>query len=222
MLVVALALLLGVGTAARASQWGAFVEASDSSLDPAILEAFRTGDFDTQVEICTAMGRRRDPLAAGLLSALLTDHARQSSYRSEHLLRLLLESLFAPRHGEQILRQRLDANREELLAAQSRWTTFADAQLKAALLRILPLFDPSLSLPVLMTAAKSLVEALEAGGGLLPPDQTGLVLDFLGATQQIATPDFLDPCLDIAQLSREKVVIDKARLVAASIRARSP
>ncbi len=218
-LALALVLLLSTGAAARASQWGAFVEGSDRSLDPAILEAFRTGDFDTRREICAAMGRRSDPLAAGLLSELLSDFTRQHAYRGEHLLRVLLDSLFDPRQGQAILRQRIEANREELVAALSRWNSFADAQLKGALLRILPYFDPSLSLPVLMAAGQSLVDALDARKGLLTPDETGLVLDFLGVTQQIGTPDFLDPCLSVARLSREKVVIDKARSVAASIRA---
>ena len=217
-LAAACALLLCVGAASRASQWGPIVEASDRSLDPAILEAFQTGDFDTQIEICAAMGRRSDPLAAGLLAALLAGFSRQDAHRGEHLLRVLLESLFDPRLGEAGLRERFEANREELLAAQSRWDSFADAQLKGALLRILPFFESSLSLPFLMAAGKSLVEALDASDGLLPPGETGLVLDFLGTAQRISTPDFLDPCLEMARLSREKVVIDRARLVAAGIR----
>jgi hypothetical protein len=218
-LAAACALLLCVVAASRASEWGPFVEASDRSLDPAIIEAFQAGDFDTQIEICAAMGKRSDPLAAGLLAALLAGFSRQDAYRSEHLLRVLLESLFDPRHGEAGLRERFEANRGELLAAQSRWGSFADAQLKGALLRILPFLESSFSLPLLMAAGKSLVESLEASDGLLPPDMTGLVLDFLGTAQRISTPDFLDPCLEMARLSREKVVIDKARLVVAGIRA---
>ncbi len=218
-LAAACALLLCVGAASRASEWGPFVEASDRSLDPAILEAFQTGDLDTQLEICAAMGRRKDPLAAGLLAVLLSGFALQSAYRGEHLLRVLLESLFDQRHGEAGLRERFEANQEELLEAQSRWGSFADAQLKGALIRILPFFDSSLSLPFLMAAGKSLVEELEASKGVLSPDETGLMLDFLGTAQRISTPDFLDPCLELARLSREKAVIDRARLVAAGIRA---
>ncbi len=218
-LAIACALLLCIGAAARASQWGPFVEASDRSLDPVILEAFQTGDFDTQIEICAAMGRRSDPLAAGMLSVLLSGFARQNAFRVEHLLRVLLESLFDPRLGETGLQERFEANREELLTAQSRWGSFADAQLKGALLRILPFFDSTLSLPFLMAAGKSLIEALDASDGLLPPDETGLVLDFIGTVQRIPTPDFLDPCLEIARLSREKVVVDRARFAAAGIRA---
>jgi hypothetical protein len=211
--------LLLCARAAGASEWGTLVEASDRTLDPAILEAFETGDYDTRLSICEAMGRRSDPLAAGLIAALLSDFSHRGGYRGEHLLRVLLESLFDPQLGPAVLRERYEANTEQLLAAESRWDAFADPQLKAALLRILPLFDPARSLPLLMAAGKNLIDALEKVDGLLPPDETGLILDFLSTAQRISTPDFLDPFLEIARLSREKVVIDKARLVAAGIRA---
>ena len=216
-LAMACALLL-CPCAAGAAEWGRLVEASDRSLDPAILEAFETGDYDTRLSICEAMGRRSDPLAAGLLAALLADFSRLRGYRGEHLLRVLLESLFDPHLGPAVLRERYEANTEQLLAAELRWDAFADPQLKAALLRILPLFDPSRSLPLLMAAGRSLIDALEKRGGLLPQAETGLLLDFLTTVEGLPDSEFLDPCLEVARLSREKIVIDRARALARKLR----
>ena len=217
-LAMACALLL-CARVAGASEWGRLVEASDRSLDPAILEAFATGDYDTRLSICEAMGRRSDPLAAGLLSALLSDFSKRGGYRGEHLLRVLLESLFDPRLGPAVLRGRYEANTEQLLVAESRWEAFADPQLKAALLRILPLFDRASSLPLLMAAGRSMIDALEKGDGLLPQAETGLLLDFLAAVEALSDSGFLDPCLEVGRLSREKIVIDRARAIARKLRA---
>jgi hypothetical protein len=215
---MACALLL-CARAAGASEWGRLVEASDRTLDPAILEAFETGDYDTKLSICEAMGRRSDPLSAGLLAALLADFSQRRGYRGEHLLRVLLESLFDPRLGPAVLRERYEANTEQLLAAESRWDAFADPQLKAALLRILPLFDQTRSLPLLMAAGKNLIDTLEKRDGLLPQAQTGLLLDFLTTVEGLPDSEFLDPCLEVARLSREKTVIDRARAIARKLRA---
>jgi len=217
-LAMACALLL-CPRAAGAAEWGRLVEASDRSLDPAILEAFETGDYDTRLSICEAMGRRSDPLAAGLLAALLAEFSQRGGYRGEHLLRVLLESLFDPRLGPAVLRDRYEANTEQLLAAELRWDAFADPQLKAALLRILPLFDQASSLPLLMAAGKNLIVALEKRDGLLPQAETGLLLDFLATVEELPHSEFLDPCLDVARLSREKIVIDRARTLARKLRA---
>lgn len=215
-------LLLFQAAAAAAADWSSFVESSDSSLDPAIVAAFETGDFDTRLTICTAMGRRQDPMAESLLRHLITVTAKGEHYQAEHLLRALLESLFAPEHRPEALQARYVANRQTLWDMEARWDTFADPQLRAVLLRILPLFDPAKARPFLMAAGSVLIERLRVDRGLLPPGETGLVLDFLAAVQVFPDSDFLEPCLSIASLSREKPVIDRARDAAALIRAGMP
>jgi len=205
--------------AAAAGGWGDFVAASDSSLDPAIIAAFETGDFDTRLSICQAMGRRADPVAQSLLFHLIRVTSRGERHQAEHLLRALLESLFSPEGSPEALQQRYAANREALLDVEARWDTFADPQLRAILLRILPLFDKGQARPILMAAGSALIGMLEQAEGLLPPGETGLLLDFLAAVETIRDPDFLELCLSITRLSREKPVIDRARRASAAVRA---
>ncbi len=218
----AVAALLCALPAAADSIWGPFVEASDSSQDGAIVEAVAGGDFDTRLEICRAMGRRQDPGARELLLWLLTVSERGNSAQAEHLLRVLLESLFDPGRGPQALQQRYGANRDALAEALARWSGFSDAQLRAVLLRILPLSERDKALPVLAAAGAEIVRGMREARGVIAPSENGLALDFLAVVEAIGTPDFLDHCLSIATLSREKPVVDRARQVTLLLRSRLP
>lgn len=220
LLACALAAVLCSLPAPADSIWGAFIETSDSSQDQAIVEAMAGGDLDTRLEICRAMGRRQDPDARALLTWLLTVSERGSAAQAEHLQRVLLESLFAPGQGPEALQQRYRANREVLAEAEARWSTFADPQLRGVLLRILPLFEPGNALPVLGAAGADIVQRMQEGRGTLPPAENGLALDFLAVVEAIGTPDFLDHCLAISVLSREKPVVERARGVVRLLRSR--
>jgi hypothetical protein len=211
-------MLLLSADAVVAGGWGDFVAASDSSLDPAIIAAFETVDFDTRLSICQAMGRRPDPAAESLILHLIRVTTKGERHQAEHLLRTLLDSLFSLEGGPEALQQRYAANREALLEVEARWDTFADPQLRAILLRILPLFDEGQARPILMAAGSALISGLEQAEGLLPPGETALLLDFLATVEIIRGPDFLEPCLSIIRLSREKPVIDRARRVSAAVR----
>jgi hypothetical protein len=214
--------LLLHGPAAHAEDWYGLVTASDSSLDAAIVSAFETADYDTRLSICAAMGRRTDPDATRLFAWLLTSSTRGKAAGNEHLLRVLLESLFDPELGLQALQQRLEANRQELAALHGRWDTLGDSQLKAALLRILPLLDPVEARPILGRAGAALVDGLRRQGGLLPPGETALLLDFLRTVEAVRGADLLEPCLWVISLSREKPVIEASRRAVQAVRAELP
>jgi hypothetical protein len=222
LILAAFLLLLPPGPRTVAMDLQDLVAGSDRSLDAAIVSAFETADFDTRLSICAAMGRRTDPDATGLLGWLLAYSTRGDAPRREHLLRVLLESLFDPGRGLPALQQRLDANREELAVLHARWDTLGDSQLKAVLLRILPLFDPAEARPILAGAGAALVERLRLQGGRLPPAETALLLDFLRAVTVIRGADFLEPCLMVSSLSRERPVVDAARRAARAVRQEMP
>jgi hypothetical protein len=55
---------------------------------------------------------------------------------------------------------------------------------------------------------------LKERDGVLDPRENGLLLDALAAMSRIGSPDFLEPVLAVARLSRERVVVERARATA--------
>ena len=213
-------LLLMASEIAAAADWGTFALNSDHNADPVILEAMDTQDFDTKFLLCQGVGRRADPFAGDIISSLLVRHASAESYRSELLVRVLLQGLFDPARGEAAIRVRVTANRAVLAQMTGTIERWKDAQLTAALVRILPYMEIGDALSPLMSVASRCVAVLREDGGVIASQEIALDLDFLSIVEKMPGRDFLEPCLAISHLSREKVLVDRARAVVKEILAR--
>jgi len=188
--------------------WREFVLASDRADDPVILEALIDATLDERLEIFEALGVRADPfLGAYLDDFLLRPSARPAE--AEHLLRVLLESAFPPTTSLEGLAERVAPNREALLAAAVRLDTFTDPQLCAAIVRLIPLLPDGRQ--HLLGVVDRLVDRLEGAAGVIDPRDSGLLLDALEAMRRIGSPDFLESALAVARLSRERMVVERAR-----------
>ena len=197
--------------AAYPLDWGAFVAASNRGDDGLILGILKDGDFETGVQICDAVGLRKDPYAADILSWLLSGFAKSGQYKTEYLLRRAMKSLFDQSMGDQVLRDRLVANSSVLADMVQGIGGFDDPQLTGTIVRLLPRLDGVDRLPALMNVGTGIINRLrQTDGNLLLPDM-GLALDFLSAVQAIGNTDFMDPCLAIARLSRDQNLVQKAR-----------
>lgn len=217
--VVISALFLFAAVAASAADWGTLAADSDRRLDSALLSALQSEDFDTKALICTGVGQRPDPFAADILTALLESNAGKMSDRIELLLRMLLQGLFDKSKGEKWISERIAANREVLDSMARRMAQWKDPQLAGALVRILPALDTPGALPGLAQAGSRVVRTLEMGDGMILSQDLALALDFLNAAEATGRADFLEQCTAIARLSREKVIVDRAREVARAIAA---
>jgi hypothetical protein len=205
---IPLLLLLVPALPARAS-WGEIARASDRGFDAVLLEALAGATLDEQLEILEGIGGRADPGIGVFVEEYLLRRDGSPSVR-EHLLRVLLDAAFPRGTPLAELAPRVAANRDALLAAASRLPTFADPQLRAAVVRVIPLLPEAR--PHLLALLDGLADLMAAGP--VDPRQSGLALDALDAARAIAAPDFLDPVLAIARRSRERVVVERARQVA--------
>jgi hypothetical protein len=213
-------LLLLASQLAAAADWGTFAVKSDHRDDPVILEAMDTHDFDTKFLLCQGVGMRADPFAGDIIDSLLARHTGAESYRVELLVRALFQGLFDPERGEPAIRARVAANSVVLSEMTGRIDQWKDAQLTAALVRVLPLMDVREALPPLMEVASRLVAVLRESRGIIASHNIALALDFLAAVEKMPGRDFLEPCIAISRLSREKVLVDRARDVVGVIIAR--
>jgi hypothetical protein len=191
--------------------WREFALASDRSDDPVILVVLEDATLDERLEIMRAVGEREDPFIGAYLDDFLLRHASRPA-ESEHLMRVLLESAFPRSRALERLADRVASNQAGLLAAVSRLATFADPQLCGAFVRLIPLLPSGRS--DLLGTVDRLVDRLAQGDGFLDPRDDGLLLDALEAMGRTGSPDFLEPALAVARLSREKTVVELARAVA--------
>jgi len=207
---------------AQAVDWGAFVASSDRGDDRLILEIMEGADFDTRVQMCEALGSRKDPYAEDILSWLMARFSPSTEHESEVLVRLTMKSFFDEAPNDQVLRERLQANPgfiDDLVGSVAKWQ---DPMLKDSIIRLLPHLGDMNRLPALMEVGTGIVETLQRTAGNISAAETRLAYDYLAIVQAIGTPDFLEPCLAIARLSRDKDLTLKARQVSGLLAGRAP
>jgi len=214
-------LLLILPTIALAAEppleWGTFVARSDSSDDALILLALEDADLGTRIDICSSVGRRKDPFAGDIIDAIRSGSGGIDPGLAELLLRTLLDSLFDPSLEEDALRAKAAANAEALSSAIGALASVRDPQLRGALLRILPLRENENGLSVLAAQGADLVRLLRKGAGWLAPGETALLRDFLWAAGVMPSMDLLPLCTQISRLSREGAIVEEARRTAGII-----
>jgi hypothetical protein len=194
-----------------AALWREFALASDRRLDGVILEVLEGATLDEKLEILSAVAQRGDPFIGAYLDAFLLHHLARPA-ESEHLLRILLDTAFPRNATAEHLAARVEPNRTALLAASARLATFSDPQLCAAIVRVIPLLPEGRG--DLLALVDRMADRLELRNGLLDPRENGLLLDALASIEAIGSPDFLEPVISVARLSRERVVVERARATA--------
>ena len=202
---------------ACAADWGAFVAHSSRSDDALIVTIMRDADLETRLQICRALGARKDPYAEDILGWLLSGSSQASQQGDELLLRVAMKSIFDESLGEAALKERLDVNASFVEELGEDITRFHDLQLKGDILRLLPHISSGNRLAWLMEAGAGLVALLTRDGGLLSPAETGLAHDYLAAVETIGTADFSEQCLEMARLSRDRDFLRAAREAAAKV-----
>jgi hypothetical protein len=213
------ALLLIAALPAVAQDWGAFAARSGRADDPILVQAIAEGDFGQKALICTEIGRRDDPYAADIIQWLLERNAGTGRAQVEILLRMLLQGLFDPARGAQRMQSAVSENAAALASMTTRIDRWTDPQLKSTLVRLFPLMPAADALPALLVVGSDLVGLLESRNGQIPFQETGLAMDYLAAAEAMKAGDAFAQCAAIARLSREKVLVDRARAAARAIMA---
>jgi hypothetical protein len=211
----AVAFLFAASVAASGTDWADIARSSDRSIDATLVEVIAASDLGTAEAVCAAVGRRPDPFAGSIITALWRTHYGRTRDRAEYLLRVLLAGLLDPGFAEPPLADRLAGNRaalEEIGAAVSEIT---DPQLIGLLLRTSAAAAAPFLLPrALMDVSRRLSAELVVGAGRLSAPETSLARDFLGAAAALGSADFVEPCAAIAGLSRDADLVGRARQTA--------
>jgi hypothetical protein len=214
-----LALLTAAASPAAAQDWNAFAAGSGRADDPVLLQALADGDFSERALICAGIGRRDDPYASDVVQWLLERNAGTARFQIEILLRMLLQGLFDPARGEQRMRAAIAENAPALGSMIVRIDRWTDPQLKSALVRLFPLMPAADVLPALLAVGSGLVRHLESAPGLIPSQEMELAMDYLTAVEATKAADAFAQCAALARLSREKVLVERARSVARAVAA---
>ncbi|MGA2765814.1 MAG: hypothetical protein ABSG17_20910 [Spirochaetia bacterium] len=201
---------------AWSGDWGPLVASSDRHDDGLIISLLDGADFQTKVEMLEALGTRKDPYAADIISWLLAAFSKTGEFRAEYLLRVTMRSLFGGGISDADLAARLDANAavvDDLVNATGR---FHDPQLKGTIIDLFPRLGSagrSSCMSALMETAAEIVSHLRESGGLLSSPDMALAFDCLAVIQEMGSADFLELTQEMARLSRDASLVKEARQV---------
>lgn len=199
---------------ALCDDWASYTAQSTSGDDGLLISVMESGDFDTRASICSSMGKRQDPDARTVLSWLLAGYSKTSVPRVELLLRLALSSLFDDVPDDAVLSRRVSANALVLAELVHDIDGFFDPLLQGVIVRLLPRLPADDARRGLMTVGTELVAKIREGGGNLSAGETSLCFDYLATVRLIGNGDFLEHCVSLARLSRDKRLVDAARSAA--------
>lgn len=203
----------------RAQDWESFAASSSRALDPEILRIMAESGLEENIAICRGLGRRGDADVQVFIDSLAAGHVAKTAVGTEVLLRWLLSTALGARTGEQDLRAWQEANAPAVDMLFSRIDQWGNPQLKAALVRLALIARNSQGTRAIMAVGTGLVRELESSGGLIPSEDMALALDFLSAARSTARSELFDPCVEIARLSRDAVLVSAARSTAKALAA---
>ncbi len=152
-----------------------------------------------------------------IIQVLESAHTGSGSWRSELLLRVLLQPLGDAGSADDFRRARAASNADALGALFGRMSEWRDAQLAGVLVRIAPLAASPEALLAVARVGSRIETELENGNGLIPSQETALALDFLGSAAAMGLQELAEQCTAIARLSREPVLVSTARAAARSL-----
>ena len=200
-----------------AQDWEGFAAASSSAQDSVLLTAMTEGDLSTALSICRGVSRRADPSLNEFIQALTASHTGSGSWRSELLLRVLLQPAGDGESSDDFRRARVAANGNALSALFARMNEWTDAQLAGVLVRIAPLAASPEGLLAVIAVGNRIMDGLRKGNGFIPSQEAGLALDYLKSAVTLGRQELAEQCTAIARLSREAVIVKAARVAAQAL-----
>ena len=168
-----------------------------------ILYQIREADLSGALAIVQALAQRADPDVGEVLNGLDADAGGRSSFRAEHLLRVLLEPICRdPR--------RLAANTETLSRMARDLSRYEEPLLRARLLSLVPLLPGLPAASVLMREGHRLADRLPGGS---PPLEVEAAF-FLEAARRVGGAELGETCRRIAEGTTSPVLAREARRTA--------
>jgi hypothetical protein len=213
---LAVTLLWFIPLQTTAQDYIAWIRYSDSSDNDLIVEIIEQGDLATALDVAGALGLREDVQVQEIILAVGEQVTPRPSWERELILRVMLESVFAPALESSELERRLRANRDGIDFLIANLPQFG-LSLRREVIRILSFLHPPEYLSTLMVEGRRITEILREQEGHLSGEQAALTLTFLETAGTIADPDFVNLVLLILERTRHLEVAEKARSVSRSL-----
>jgi len=211
--VPAVAFLAVAALSAAASDWHRFVAESDRTANPMIIELLAGSDIADQLDIVSALGKREDPYVEDVIQWICMGFNSRKDFQREYVLRTLLGSLLESSLPHDLLTDRASVNFDELEKLIRGMSEMRDPLLRNELLRIMELLPVEL-IPCVSQQFAAVLLKIKAGGGETGPGDRALLLTLLSYAARHPRGEFLQPCLETARSSREKLVVENARTAA--------
>ncbi len=211
-----LLLLASVSFRLPAADWGDVARRTDRRDNWWLLELLRGADLAESLEVAQALGAREDAYAEEILEGLIADASGRSADRTEHLIRVLLESLFPPRLPPEEAARRAALNRAAVGRLVEDLPRFADPLLRARLLRLIPFTSGVDAAGLLMREGRDLARTLSGGRGLAggPAGLAAEAAAFLEAAGASGRAELAEPCIRLAEAAADPGLVKEARRVA--------
>jgi hypothetical protein len=207
--------------ATAAADWEGLAASSGPSLDPTLLSLLLTGEMETRLAVCRGLAKRADPVLGTFIDALSSRHTGRTSWQDELCLRTLIDGAFDPGLPESTLSSRLATNSSVIDDLLGRIDDWQDPLLVGSLVKVAGRVRSQAAVHAIASAASRIVDELGAADGRLTPQSVSLARDCLAAIRGLGRDDMLWYCVEIARLSREKSLVDAARLTALLLAAAS-
>ena len=215
-------LLLTSAPALQAASWASIAAASTRADDPLLIQVLRESSLQDSIDLCSALGARKDPFVGDIIESLLqerTGYPQTGAHRAdaELLLRILLAPMADTTQPADGRRARVAANQSAVDLILGRLDELEDPQLIAELVRMAPVMEPVSARITLVRVAARVVGALRASGGRLDDRYIALAMDLVSSATAVGGRDLLEPLVQISTLARDKAVVDAARQAAQAL-----
>lgn len=186
------------------------VKNTDARSNDLVIALLESGDVGRSAAILTALADRSDARVENIIQHLLLRHKSHGQYVTEHLLRVLVVSLFHPHRPDQDTARRIGENPDGVTALLRRLDGFESPELRRVLLLLYLSLPEERPVDVLLRSGERLVRLLRDSGGEPDPATVHEVLAFLEAARASGIPALAEHCVAIRRLTRDRQVARRA------------
>ena len=203
------------------------VQGTDRHTNFLVIEILAGEDYTDSVSAVQALGERADVDVNVIITYLLEQHSREGNHRREHLLRILLRSVFPPSQDADELNKKIEINRGGIAALLQDPDRFENLYITGLIFRLCPFLDSGIK--TLYTGGRKIEGMLREQSGCTDPDRTNLILEYLSAVKFVTIetvgstgnpnlaanmlPILGEICLSIYELTENPAIAERSLLV---------
>ncbi len=189
--------------------------AAASSLrdDHYLISIIHGSDYDQALSVCVGLSSRQEKNVQSIIFSLLDTARGKEAYRSEHLMRVLIDGLIASASDDHDREMLIQANAEAFDSLMHSMNSFRDCVLKANLIVLFRLSEKPRYAPIIAKEGSMLVETMRRHKGHLSPEERAEAFAFLEYCSTADSKVFMEICSTFAEESRDKELVKRAKQI---------